>query len=127
MRLSMRHLRLWSLVVLVTMLYGTLVPGLARAFAQSPDPWLEICAPGGTKLVAADALGDRAGGDEARSTRDACPFCLSGAHAAVLPAMQRVAFGSTTTAAPSPQSADTLSSASPPRTPAQPRAPPALG
>ena len=127
MRLSMRHLRLWSLIVLVTMLYGTLVPGLARALAQAPDPWLEICAPGGTKLVAADALGDPAGGDEARTTRDACPFCLSGAHAAVFPAMQRIAFGSPPAAAPSPQSADPVFSACPSRTPAQPRAPPPLG
>jgi len=127
MRLSTRHLRLWSLIVLVTMLYGTLVPGLARAFSQSPDAWLEICTPSGTKLVAADAVGDPAGNDEARATRDACPFCLSGSHAAVVPTTLRIAFGSPPAAARLPQSAAAVSSAPPPRTPAQPRAPPALG
>jgi len=128
MRLSTRHLRLWSLIVLVTMLYGTLVPGLASAFSQAPDAWLEICStPGGTKLVAADAAGDPAGDDETRATRDACPFCLSGAHAAVVPAEQRIAFGSPPAAAPLPQSAATVPASSHPRTPAQPRAPPAIG
>ncbi len=126
MRLSMRHLRLWSLIVLVTMLYGTLVPGLAQAFGQAPDDWLEICTPGGTRLVAADTLADPSG-EQASATREACPFCLSGAHAAVVPAMHRIAFGSPEGAALPPRAAVAVASSFPPRTPAQPRAPPALG
>ena len=126
MQLSTRHRRLWSLIVLVTMLYGTLAPGLANAFGVPSGAWLEICTPGGTKLVAADAVADPSGDDDVAAMRDACPFCLSGAHAAVVPDAYRVALAIPPPSARLSQPVATLPSTFPPRTPAQPRAPPAL-
>ena len=115
MRLSTRHLRLWSLIVLATMLYGTLVPGLARAFGEVPRAWAEICTPGGTKLVAVDTAADASPEDGVAATREACPFCLSGAHAAVVPVALLVAM-------PAP-SASVRPSIPPPSRRASPRSP----
>ncbi len=127
MRLSTRHLRLWSLIVLATMLYGTLVPGLARAFGEPSAPWAEICSPGGTRLVAVAGPADAAPGEGATATRETCPYCLSGAHAAVVPATPRVALPAPAASIRLPQRAGVDPFSVPARTSAQPRAPPARG
>lgn len=127
MRLSTRHLRLWSLIVLATMLYGTLVPRLARAFGEASGAWTEICTPGGTKLVAVDAAADASPEDGVAATREACPFCLSGAHAAVVPVAPLVAMPAPSASVRLAQRAAVDPPSFPPRLPAQPRAPPARG
>ncbi len=126
MRFSTRRLRLWNTIVLVTMLFATLAPGLARAFDDASSGAIQVCTSTGIFFVAGSDLAEGDGpADEAAQARAQCVFCLAGAHAGAVPVALRIT-------PPYPEGVDPVPSRNfsfPPALavvrPAQPRAPPA--
>ncbi|HEY0878859.1 MAG TPA: DUF2946 family protein [Zeimonas sp.] len=126
MRFPLRHARVWSTIVLVTMLFATLAPALAHAIeglgGNAPMP---VCTSAVAVTPAEVATGSDSQDERSVETRIACPFCLAATHPGAVPAPLRATLAVAPASAQAPRAPAALPLAQAQVRHAQPRAPPA--